>query len=123
MFESHLTYVAAQIKLRVVLPTGKAESERRGHDAFEIARQKRQFRFDELQTVFEQNLTLENADAGHIERHPFPLQMQEDGVTPGKAVTLLVALHDRTPIQLRDKSAPQFTKVKRCASFTSLSTL
>jgi hypothetical protein len=42
--------------------------------------------------------------------------MEENGVSPGKAVTLLLALHTSSPIH-------QFTKENRDVSFTSFSTL
>ena len=46
-------------------------------------------------TVFKPNFTLEDANAGHVERHAFPFEMQEDRITPGKAVIRLMVLHDK----------------------------
>jgi hypothetical protein len=106
MVERHFVHVASQIKLRVVFPTGKSKAERSGYNTLEIAREERQLRLDKLNAFLERDLALEKADARYIERHAFPFQVQEDRVAPGKAVTLLVVLQDRTPIQLRDQRAP-----------------
>ena len=43
VLERHFAHVTAQIKLRVVFPTGKPKTERRGHNTLEIARKQRQF--------------------------------------------------------------------------------
>src|SRR5271169_3530388 len=113
MLERHLANVAAEIELRIIFPTGKAETERRRHDALEIAGKQRQLRFEELETVFKPNFTFEDANAGHVERHALPFQMQEDRIAPGKAVTRLMVLHANSPIQLpaplQSNRAFQFT--------------
>ena len=122
VLECHLAHVAPKFEFGVIFPTGQAESEGSGHDAFEIAREKRQLRLDELEALFKSNFTLEDANARYVERHAFPFQMQEDRITPGKAVTLLMVLHRYSPPSLIRRGV-QFANENRCVSFVSLRTL
>src|SRR5581483_9704359 len=107
-------YVPPDVELGVVLPAGKSYAEWRRHDVLEVARQKRQFRFHEVNAIFKGDLSVERAHAGDIQRHTFALQVKEDGVSPGKAVTLGLILHEI----LR-----QFTNEKRRDSRASFSVL
>src|SRR5208282_219397 len=98
VLERHLAYMVANIKVGVVFPARKTKIERRRHHPLDQAWNQRQFRFDELESIFEPDLTLQHADARHIERHAVALQMQENRIPPRKAVTLLMILHDHSPI-------------------------
>ena len=128
MLERHLAYVSADFEGWVVFPRWKANIKERGHHSLEVAGNKRQLRLDELDESLERDLSLKNADTGYVEGHALALQVEENGISPGKAVTLLSALHRRSPSQLpivryRIHRASQFTKENRDVSFTSLSTL
>src|ERR1019366_1567331 len=86
--------------------------ERRRHHPLDQARNQRQLRFDELESIFEPDLTLQHADAPHIERHAVALQMLENRVPPRKAVTLLMVLHDNSPIHSLRECPSQATKLR-----------
>ncbi len=101
MFERDVTDVIANIKVGVVFPCRQTNIQRRWHHPLEITGKQRQFRFDELGESFERDLALQDADAGHVERHTLALQVQEHCVTPGKAVILLMVLHNSSPIRSR----------------------
>jgi hypothetical protein len=51
-----------------------------------------------MDEIFKCDFTLEYADTGHVERHPFSFEMQENRIAPGKAVSLLLVLHVSSPI-------------------------
>ena len=109
--------VAADVEGGIEFPAGKADVKRRGHHTFQVAGNQRQLRLDKLDAIFESDLTLKHADTGHVEGHVLAFKMEEDGVSPGKAVTLLLMiLHGRTPnsiaeLQLPNHRASQLMRV------------
>src|SRR5579864_2979688 len=127
MLKRHFPHMASEIELRIIFPAGKANTKRCRYDTLEKAGQQRQFRLDEPNAIFKRYLAFEDEDAGYIQRHAFPLQMQENGVAPREAVTLLIVRHHSSPCSvarsLDREHGSQFTKEKRCVSFISLSTL
>ena len=80
---------SADVEGWVVFPARKANIKRRGHHTLEVAGNQRQLRLDKLDASLERDLTLKHADTGHVEGHALAFEMEENGVTPGKAVTLL----------------------------------
>ena len=91
--------MAADVEVCVVFPAGKTNIKRRQYHALEVAGNKRQLRLDKLHASFERDLALKHAQAGYIEGHALAFKMEENGVAPGKAVTLLKLLHVSSPNQ------------------------
>src|SRR5579864_451798 len=102
VLERSLAYVVANVEGWVIFPAGQANIKERGHHTLEIAGNQRQFRFDKLDTSFEWDLALKHADTGHVEGHALAFEVEENRISPGKAVTLLLALHRGSPISVFD---------------------
>src|ERR1019366_6944129 len=84
VLEFHLSNVVLNVELRVELPTGKAEIERRSHRPLTIAGNQRELRLDESADVRELYLALEHTDARDIERLAWAFDMRSEGRRVGK---------------------------------------
>src|SRR5579862_1811963 len=94
VLQCFLAYVPPDVELRVVFPARQTQPERRGDYTLQISREQWQLRLKKLDAVCQRNLTFKSQDAGHVERHALPLQVQENRVTPGKAISLFLVLHN-----------------------------
>jgi hypothetical protein len=86
--------MVADLKGRIVFPTGKANIQQWGYHPLEVAGNQRQLGFDQSDAILERDLAVKHADARHVERHALAFQMEENRVAPGKALALLLFLHD-----------------------------
>src|ERR1017187_9235329 len=93
VLEFHLSNVVLNVELRVKLPTGKAEIERRGHRPLTIAGNQRKLRLDESADVRELYLALEHTDARDIERLAWAFDMQKQCIAPGEGIVPVSVRH------------------------------
>src|ERR1035438_7420243 len=69
MLQRHLPYVSEDVEVRIELPAREPDIQRRRHHAFQVSRDKRQLRLDELDACFERNRPVKHANASYVKRH------------------------------------------------------
>src|ERR1019366_7562688 len=115
VLEFHFSNVVPNVELRVELPSGKAEIERRRHRALTVAGNQRELRFDESAEVRELYLALEHTDARDIERLAWAFDMQKQRIAPGEGIVPVPVRHSSYLFQ-----GSSFPRLKQGASTKSL---
>ena len=75
MLQRDLVNVIVDIKLRIVIPCRQTGVQGRGYYSHQVTGNQRQPRLHKLQIVRELDIAVQNADAGHVQRHAGPLQI------------------------------------------------
>ena len=75
MLQRDLVNVIVDIELRIVFPCRQSGVQGRGYYSHEVTGNQRQTATRQTEIVIELDVAVENADAGHVERHAGPLQI------------------------------------------------
>jgi hypothetical protein len=98
MLEGCFAYVVADVEGRVEFPAGQPNIEERRHNPLQVPWNQRELGLHKLHAAFERDFAIKHADTSHVERHALAFEVEENRISPRKAVTLLLVLHGYSPI-------------------------